>query len=222
MKGIYGFTLAEVLITLGIIGVVAAMTIPTLMNNIQDNEFHTAAKKAYSVLAQATEQMVYENAGTIWDNSSSDTTTLCTSIRDEYSKYIKYVKADTSDNLINTNWSCYKSKTLCTNAIGTGRQGLVLSDGTLLSFYSSQNCSATFPAGSYAFCGSVIVDVNGNRQPNMIGRDAYTFFIARDTAGNYKVIPGSEAIGNSCVSGSTSSDTSYGCTEYVIKNQPLP
>ena len=37
-----GFTLAEVLITLGIIGVVAAMTIPTLMNNIQDVLFKTA------------------------------------------------------------------------------------------------------------------------------------------------------------------------------------
>lgn len=217
-----GFTLAEVLITLGIIGIIAALTIPTLMNNAQDNEFHTAAKKAYSVLAQATQKILYENSGSIWDNSSSDTTTLCTSIRDEYKKYIKYVKADTTDNLISTNWSCYKSNTMCTNAIGTGRQALALSDGMILSFYSSQNCSASFPAGSYGFCGSVIVDVNGNKPPNMIGRDTYTFFIAKDANGNYKIIPGSAAIGNSCVSGSTGADTSYGCTEYVINNQPLP
>lgn len=47
------FTLAEVLITLGIIGVVAAITIPTLVNNIQDQQWKTAYKKAYSTLSQA-------------------------------------------------------------------------------------------------------------------------------------------------------------------------
>ena len=47
------FTLAEVLITLGIIGVVAAMTIPTLISNTKGAEFKTAYKKALSVLNQA-------------------------------------------------------------------------------------------------------------------------------------------------------------------------
>lgn len=47
------FTLAEVLITLGIIGVVAAITIPTLMKNIQDAQYKTAYKKAFSVASQA-------------------------------------------------------------------------------------------------------------------------------------------------------------------------
>src|SRR5574344_3111914 len=47
------FTLAEVLIVLAIIGVVAAMTIPTLMNKIQDMRYKTAYKKAYSVTSQA-------------------------------------------------------------------------------------------------------------------------------------------------------------------------
>ena len=41
-----GFTLAEVLITLVIIGVIAAMTIPTLMNNTNSQEFRSAFKKA--------------------------------------------------------------------------------------------------------------------------------------------------------------------------------
>lgn len=46
------FTLAEVLITLGVIGVVAAMTIPTLIQNTQNAEYKTAYKKAYSDLSQ--------------------------------------------------------------------------------------------------------------------------------------------------------------------------
>ncbi|MBS5801682.1 MAG: type II secretion system protein [Brachyspira sp.] len=47
-----GFTLAEVLITLGIIGVVAAMTMPTLMNKTNNKELHTAFLKTYSELNQ--------------------------------------------------------------------------------------------------------------------------------------------------------------------------
>ena len=48
-----GFTLAEVLITLGIIGVVAAMTMPTLMNATSGVQYKTAYKKALSVISQA-------------------------------------------------------------------------------------------------------------------------------------------------------------------------
>ncbi|MDO5438125.1 MAG: type II secretion system protein [bacterium] len=52
MKG-YGFTLAEVLITLAIIGVVAALTIPSVISNSQQQEFKTGLKKAVSVLNSA-------------------------------------------------------------------------------------------------------------------------------------------------------------------------
>ena len=47
------FTLAEVLITLGIIGVVAALTIPTILRNIQDYQLNIAFKKFYSTFTQA-------------------------------------------------------------------------------------------------------------------------------------------------------------------------
>ena len=52
-SGKNAFTLAEVLITLGIIGVVAAMTMPTLLNSTQGAQYRTAYKKALSVLSQA-------------------------------------------------------------------------------------------------------------------------------------------------------------------------
>lgn len=50
IKGLLAFTLAEVLITLGIIGVVAAMTLPTLINNYRKQETIAKLKKVYSVL----------------------------------------------------------------------------------------------------------------------------------------------------------------------------
>ncbi len=46
------FTLAEVLITLGIIGIVAALTIPTLINNAQKQQYVSIDKKTYSQLSQ--------------------------------------------------------------------------------------------------------------------------------------------------------------------------
>ena len=49
----FGFTLAEVLITLTIIGVIAAMTIPTLLSNTSDQEYKTGLKKAISTINQA-------------------------------------------------------------------------------------------------------------------------------------------------------------------------
>ena len=53
-----GFTIAEVLITLVIIGVIAAMTIPTLMNNTNKQEYVSKLKKAYATLSQATNRII--------------------------------------------------------------------------------------------------------------------------------------------------------------------
>ena len=51
-----GFTLAEVLVTLGIIGVVSAMTVPTLMQNYQKKSYVTQLHKFYNELTQALPQ----------------------------------------------------------------------------------------------------------------------------------------------------------------------
>lgn len=53
MRKFDGFTLAEVLITLGIIGVVAAMTMPSLMNNYRHKALETQFKKSVSMVSQA-------------------------------------------------------------------------------------------------------------------------------------------------------------------------
>jgi len=49
----HGFTLAEILITLGVIGVVSALTLPTLIKNYQKKETVAKLQKAISVLNQA-------------------------------------------------------------------------------------------------------------------------------------------------------------------------
>ena len=52
-----GFTLSEVLITLGIIGVVAALTIPGLITQYKAKRLHSQFMKSYSVIQQAFKQM---------------------------------------------------------------------------------------------------------------------------------------------------------------------
>lgn len=57
----YGFTLAEVLITLGIIGVVAALTLPNLLVNYRKTVTVNKVKKFYSMMSQATNASMAEN-----------------------------------------------------------------------------------------------------------------------------------------------------------------
>ena len=56
----YGFTLAEVLITLGVIGVVAALTMPSVMNNVQKMVLKNQFKKSYSVITNAINKTSYD------------------------------------------------------------------------------------------------------------------------------------------------------------------
>ena len=57
------FTMAEVLITLGIIGIVAAMTLPSLVQKYRERQYVTALKKAVSVLDNAYRLFLFQNGG---------------------------------------------------------------------------------------------------------------------------------------------------------------
>lgn len=67
----HGFTLAEVLITLSIIGVVATMTLPALMTNTQEQQAFTGLKKGINTITEAAQM---SNAVDGWDFASANTT----------------------------------------------------------------------------------------------------------------------------------------------------
>ena len=164
-----GFTLAEVLITLGIIGVVAAMTIPTLMNKTQDKEFKEAAKEAFSKSSQAIQQMKNDEGGTL-SGYGIDNAGL---FKPVFMKYFKVIK---DCNLLDCVAGSYTSD-VYTSLSGDpadtniGAEGqFVTSDGM---FFNIQD---SVYAGIY-----IIVDVNGYmKKPNIYGKDTFVFQILND------------------------------------------
>ena len=123
----FGFTLAEVLITLGIIGVVAAMTMPTLMNQTQGAQYKTAYKKALSALSQAVTLNVALDE---WNFADADNSTY--KIQDMLSSRMNVVRTETGNtNLKDAKGNDFDSK----NSVG--KKPLVIY------FYPKEECSGS-------------------------------------------------------------------------------
>ncbi len=90
----HAFTLAEVLITLGIIGIVAAMTMPTLIQSYKRKSYSTKLKKFYSTMQQAIQLSEVENGSTKeWTFPASNTKEDWDIFYNQYfAKYLKSVE----------------------------------------------------------------------------------------------------------------------------------
>ena len=170
----FAFTLAEVLITLGIIGVVAALTIPSLIANHRNTQLAVQAKKVYSTISQA----VLKAKADYDVDKVSDTDFNESNAK----KYLNIVKSGGTWNLDEfpeyflLNGTEVSIETLpCKSVYGGGgsctRSYDVLNDGSLIIWDTSTDRDV------YT---SVIVDVNGIRKPNQIGRDVFYFAILND------------------------------------------
>lgn len=207
-----GFTLAEVLITLGIIGVVAAITIPTIINNTQENETKTAVRAAYSILSQAMQKTSQENGGTI-KGLCANTDSLC--FKNAFKAYLKYTKE--CDNQVVTN-NCWPSPKYLDNTpiniagwLDTSGSGapsaLVLSNGMLVLFYwIDTNCSNS----GNDTCGWVAVDTNGLKNPNKYGKDIFEFHVQDGVIKPYGMIGDTGNFGT-CNSTDTGQFSGCGC-----------
>lgn len=191
-RSITGFTLSEVLITLGIIGVVSAITIPTLVNNIQDKHFKAMWKRTFAQISVAYEDALAENPINLPINVSG----LSNPQLEPYSQEIYYqVLSRLSDDY------CVEGGTkgkICGN--GFGKQKVVSPDCRTLNpnedkkscmyagggGYAQLNTGVKIYAHNYFWSHpSFLVDVNGTKGPNIVGRDMFIVLFR----GN-RVIPG--------------------------------
>ena len=231
------FTLAEVLITLGIIGVVAAMTMPSLITNYRVKETVSKLKKVNTIFNNAFLQAKEEN-GEISDwglsNSTLDTDTDDGSIAN--SNYGRDKFLEILSKHLKTISMCKYSDNSCEVYRPTNLQGdidnsdsysnrLVLADGTIIGhlYLNNTACNTNWGSGALSqSCGSFKVDLNGSKKPNMYGKDIFQFDITANG-----IVPSGIATdisGNnfeeSCIK-SDSRMNGVGCTGWVIYNENM-
>lgn len=172
MKKKFGFTLAEVLITLGIIGVVAAMTIPTLIANTNSARFRSQFKKSISTLSQAglMAQAQYDidystpanECGSLYDDpESANTYTICAIFNGVLSGHVMTDSAPTLKDGVTAYAPADLSVTVDNPAY------LSLADGSLVVFSKSMTaCHKTISGRVTGSNCIAYIDVNGTTLPN--------------------------------------------------------
>lgn len=167
------FTLAEVLVTLGIIGVVSAMTVPTLMQNYQRKSYVTQLHKVYNEMQQAFLQyMVDKNAIDLREAGLTNKDDTKAFVRN----YLKVVVDCNGDVLEPCFSESYKNMNggvvTGLNAADWGGPSVVLANGASIFFDYVSRYSGTVNGKPYYY-GAFIVDINGLKGPNIVGRDLF-------------------------------------------------
>ena len=155
------YTLAETLISLLIIGVVASITMKAIKDNIDNIKYANMAKAQYSRAAQVVEQIRIEN-------NLQDFRQKYGSFVSEFSKYFKTEKIYVNgrhDLLYNISYKTLNGKIAGMNLLDDGE--MLVSDGSIWYFENPANSSQLF----------ISVDVNGYKKPNTFGKDLFMFYV---------------------------------------------
>ena len=218
------FTLAEVLITLGIIGVVAAMTMPSLVQNYQKKALETGLKKSYSVLSQAVQRMIEEDGEIPSRASVASTNDNWMAFEKSLSQHLKIVKycsnsfngmsdkcisGDSFGSWFGSTYKSYNKKTLGTAGWWFDDGMYVLADGSFLFLDVSVSNDVLLN-----------IDINGSKAPNALGHDVFLFAIDHETG---KLRPyGGETKDDTtqklCDKNSNDGNNGLGCTAKAFEN----
>ena len=223
-----GFTLAEVLITLGIIGVVAAMTMPVLIANKRAKELETGLKKNASVIAQALNLYQADTGTVLLPGDAANWEELRDIFILKYFKVLRdcgrgYINGEC---VLNNGWGADDNSTIYTTLNGNTLNlhefddgQYVLNDGSFLMIeYSISTATAELPVSKFY----ISVDVNGlSKAPNRLGQDLFMFEIDK----NGKFLPmGAEGTSYydkndvSCSFTSNSNMNGAGCTYKALSD----
>ena len=182
------FTLAEVLITLGIIGVVAAMTMPSLIQNYQEKVLANQFKKSYSMFSQVLNQVLVDNDMSVPScyynqHQTSYDFSACNEVSAAVLKKLNVVKTCEKKSYENgciPKYSGLKQSYLqgfTQDWILNHSKSYVLADGTIILEY-----------GDDAFPAIFAIDINGKKAPNKWGYDLFSFWTISN--GGYYILQG--------------------------------
>lgn len=185
------FTLVEALLAISIIGIIAAFTIPTLLNNVNKAGYTNSFRAAYSVLMNATNQILTDNGYNLKNafHAPSD-------VRDAYASKVKTIKNCDYDSFFEDCWYPEDDiKSLngwphldryndVVDDFRVGGEGLQLANGMLLFFNVTwgfaSDCS-NMEDGIGPECMTLWVDTNGYKKPDTLGRDIFIFILNEKT-----------------------------------------
>lgn len=216
----YGFTLAEILIALAILGVIAVMSIPLFVEAKQDKETASKLSLAQTILSNATE-LAGVNQGKITENELNNYSAQ--ELFDNfYKNNIKTAISCTEDNSDNC-WATTKDffqKNIAPDGnkygiAGTVHTGFTMQDGINVTMTKVSELDERFGIETKDEHSVVfMVDTNGNKEPNAIGQDVFAFIL--DSQG--KIIPaGSHNDSANCQAGCDLDDDYWDCTARVLK-----
>lgn len=180
MEGImnrFAFTLAEVLITIAVIGIVAILTVPAIVKKYQKKVVAIRAKQAYSTLAEAIKLSEIENG------PSSEWNIVLSSDGTENTKLVvdKYIAPYLNNLRFCDNNSDDISKK-CGAFLSSAGKGYFLPNGTSISFVAGgESYNEDEAVNDFIF--AIIVDTNAGKKPNMLGYDAFYFQLNKDGFG---------------------------------------
>ena len=174
-----GFTLSELLMALTIVGVIATLTVPVLMNNVHNKMFANQVKNMAATIEQlAQDELIAKRTRDLSDTDFGDPEKL---LSDDH---FSIAKSCTSDESLTKCWKTnatgkdkvtYKNLKRSGNpVVYDGKKTIILKNGVMLLYFPE--------SGTNNKCGVFEIDVNGNDKPNMAGRDLFAFYI--DTKGH--------------------------------------
>lgn len=211
------FTLAEVLITLGIIGVVAAMTMPSLIQNYKERETVSKIKKFYSMINQALLLAINENGPVDeWFFAEIDQETgmnVSNKFFEYLRPYLKIAKDCGTQSGCISDAVYVKLNGSPQMAYGTNKiyYKVILVDGSYMwmrqryGYGAGGHCNA-FEGGYKNSCGLIWLDINGKQPPNAIGKDTFAFVVLKD-----RIMPEKN---EDCVL----EKEGWGCATYILIN----
>ena len=209
-----GFTLAEVLITLGIIGIVAAITMPNIIRKNRNKVLEIQFKTAYSIIQQASYQMYMENEGDFLDFLGYPTgggyiTQYLKKYAELAPKYYKVIKNLDRTETKEIQMYTSNGNKFTYNGSFLSFYPVILSNGMLLSFSSHTGGNIV-----------IYVDTNGPfKKPNRYGYDLFRLEMTK----NAKIIGDEDTRNDTCNlykdKGYSWDNEGTGCGRYAISDK---
>ena len=212
-----GFTLVEIMIVVSIIGVVAALTMPQLINNYQEQVTVSRVKETYSIFQQAYDRAVQDRGPMrYWDIGTGNNSASAEKLYNYFKPYLlKARECGTATNsgcfaqnytaMFSNQSYIYQPETTNTYA-GRG----VLPNGTAFFFWS---------AGNSNHSGAIKIDINGVKGPNKAGVDFFNFGVGPSgITPSYTPIDQKGQYGEYCKYNDSSQYNGVMCTGWITSN----